>query len=240
LQDLETISLIIPAYQEEKRIEKTLSTYCGYLAKNLPGSELIVVCDGCTDRTADVARSFANQPSLTVKVIEKKTNEGKGAAIRTGFEAATGKYLFYTDADLSYDPSLFPQFLEKLDAGADIVIAQRAKKTQYPGLGRQVLAKVSRFLVGNFITPGIRDSQAGFKGFTANAAHILFRRQRTKRFLFDLELIVIARQHNLTIEKITVDWQDQPGSTVRIVQDTIRSVRDLFLILLWKTLGMYG
>jgi dolichyl-phosphate beta-glucosyltransferase len=153
--------------------------------------------------------------------------------------AAQGAVVVFTDSDLSYEPGLLEEFLVKLDEGADVVIAQRRKKTQYPGLGRRVLAIGSRFLVGNFLLPGIRDTQAGFKAFKQGAARDLFPLARTKRFLFDLEILVIARSKGLKIEKVYVDWQDREGSTVRIFVDTMRSLRDLLLIYTRVMFGAY-
>src|SRR6185437_8087017 len=130
-------------------------------------------------------------------------------------------------------------FLEKLLAGGDIAIAQRSKKIVYPNLARRAVALVSRFIIGNLILPGIRDTQAGYKGFRRDIALYLFPRLKTNRFLFDLELLFMAHRKNLRIEKVYVDWIDRPGSTVRIGRDTIRSTMELFLILFWGSAGAY-
>lgn len=212
---------------------------CSYLDQHHPGCELIVVLDGCTDNTAGEARAACQGSLCQVKIIELPVNQGKGAAVRTGILAASGQYLFFTDADLSYAPETIEQFHARLKEGADVVIAQRQKNTTYPGIARKLLAAGSRFLVGNIILPGIRDTQAGFKGFTRQAALYLFRRQRTSRFLFDLEILVIARNKGFRIDKVYVDWQDRPGSTVRVIADTARSLRDLFLICFFRLSGAY-
>jgi dolichyl-phosphate beta-glucosyltransferase len=102
-----------------------------------------------------------------------------------------------------------------------------------------LLAAGSRFLVGNLVLPGTRDSQAGYKGFSQAAAKDLFSRLRTSRFLFDLEILVMATRKNYKIEKVYVDWQDRPGSTVRIFVDSMRSLRDLLLIMLRSMTGRY-
>ncbi len=240
MQATPSLSLILPAYQEENRIGDTMLSICQYLDEHHPGTELIVVCDGCTDKTAAVARSSANNSKCKLSVIELPTNQGKGAAVKAGMLAASGEYLFFTDADLSYAPYVIEDFLKELQDGADVAIAQRKKTTEYPGLGRKILARVSRFIVGNFVIPGIRDTQAGFKGFRREAAVTLFNAQRTSRFLFDLEILCIASDQNLKISKVYVDWQDRPGSTVRIFLDSIRSARDLALIWYWHKTGAYN
>jgi glycosyltransferase involved in cell wall biosynthesis len=224
------ISLVIPAYQEEKRIAHTIDSLSTYLEKTHPGTELIVVCDGCTDGTAATARSSFKSSTCTLKVIELTPNQGKGAAVQAGMLEAKGDYIFFTDADLSFEPELLELFLHALLEGADVAAAQRKKETKYPGLGRKVLAKVSRFLVGNLVLPGMRDTQAGYKGFKREAARYLFKRLKTKRFLFDLEILMRARKKGYRIEKVLVDWKDQPGSTVRLYVDTMRAARDLIFI----------
>jgi len=234
-----TLSVVFPAYQEEKRIGMTMEAWAKYLSANHPGTEVIVVCDGCTDGTAQAARNAFNAENCTLKVIELSPNRGKGNAVSVGVLAAQGEVVAFTDSDLSYEPELLGDFLYQIGAGADVVIAQRRKKTQYSGLLRRILAISTRFLVGNFLLPGIRDTQAGFKVFKQSVARDLFPRAKTKRFLFDLELLVIARSMDLKIEKVYVDWLDREGSSVRIYVDTIRSLRDLFLIYMRLILGTY-
>ena len=233
------ISLIVPAYQEEKRIGMTIENLSAYLEANHPGTEVIVVCDGCTDSTAAVARSAFVAPSCTLKVLELSPNAGKGFAVRAGVQEAGGDYIFFTDADLSFAPEVMDLFLPVLLNGADVVIAQRSKAHEYPGLGRRLLAKCSRLLIGNLILPGLRDTQAGYKAFRASVAKYLFARLLTNRFLFDLEILFMAKQKGLRIEKVYVDWQDRPGSTVRLYVDTLRSARDLLLIYARSVTGAY-
>jgi len=233
------ISIIIPAYQEEKRIANTIESLSAYLNPNYPGTEIIVVCDGCTDNTARVAEGAFRASRCSIKVIELPKNCGKGSAIKVGVKEARGDFIIFTDADLSFAPNTIDEFLPKLKDGADVVIAQRKKTVSYPGLGRRILAGCSRFLVGNFLLPGIRDSQAGYKAFSREAAHNLFSRMRTSRFLFDLEILIIARHKKYRIEKVYVDWENRAGSTVRLVVDSIRSARDLIIIYFMSLSGQY-
>jgi dolichyl-phosphate beta-glucosyltransferase len=238
--DQPLISLVIPAYQEEKRIGHTIGSWSAYLERHHPGTEVIVVCDGCTDRTAEVARRAFFATGCTLEVIELATNEGKGYAVRAGMREAAGEYLFFTDADLSYPPETMDELLPRLRDGADVVIAQRREKKTYQGPGRRILGVVSGFLVEYLVLPGIRDSQAGHKAFTRQAGKDLFSRLRTRRFLFDLEILVMAQRRKYRIEKVLVDWEDRPGSTVRIVVDSLRSLRDLLLIYARRVSGRYG
>lgn len=224
------LSIIIPAYQEEKRIGATISSLSTYLEKKHPGAEIIVVCDGCTDSTAEEASKSFKSELCKLTIVELEKNCGKGYAIKCGVEKANGQFIIFTDADLSFAPDTLESFLPKLLGGTDIVIAQRKKNVSYNSLIRRIFAIFSRFLVGNFLLPGIRDSQAGFKGFKNSVAKDLFDRMRTKRFLFDLEILVLARKKNYSIEKVYVDWQDKAGSTIHPILDLARSIRDLFVM----------
>jgi dolichyl-phosphate beta-glucosyltransferase len=224
------LSVIIPAYQEEERIVDTIKSLSIYLENKYPGSEIIVVCDGCTDNTATKAREAFVASKCTLKIIELAKNAGKGYAIKIGVKEAQGDYIIFTDADLSFPPNTMEKFLPRLIAGADIVIAQRKKTASYLNPERRILAHCSRFFVGNFLLPGIGDSQAGYKAFSRTVAKKIFPRARTNRFLFDLEILLIAKRENYVIEKVNTDWVDKPGSKVRPVLDSLRALCDLFII----------
>jgi dolichyl-phosphate beta-glucosyltransferase len=233
------VSLVIPAYQEEKRIGHTIRSWAEYLDLHQPGTEVILVCDGCTDRTAETARSVFSASRCNLHIIELPQNKGKGFAVRTGIAAASGKYLFFTDADLSFAPDTMDVFLRHLGNGADIVIGHRKEKTPYSGLGRRILGRVSAFIVERLVLHGIRDSQAGHKAFRRNVALDLFARLRTHRFLFDLEILVMAQLRNYRITPVPLEWKDREGSTVRLVPDSLRALRDLVLICLRRITGRY-
>ncbi len=233
------ISIVVPAYQEESRVGQTIRALSAYLESQDPGAEIILVCDGCTDRTAEVATAAFSAPSCRLHVIELARNKGKGHAVRAGVEKASGEYVFFTDADLAFAPDLIREFVARLAAGADVVIAQRRPGERYAGTPRRALGAVSRALVGGLVLPGIPDSQAGFKGFTRHAALDLFSRLTIQRFLFDLEILVMARRRHYRIETVAVDWRDRPGSTVRLVADSLGGLRDLLLILFRKLAGRY-
>lgn len=232
MQEPIEISLVVPAYQEERRIGYTIEGLSTYLEAHHPNSELILVCDGCTDGTARVAQQSFKGASSKLRVIELPANRGKGGAVREGMLAAHGAYLFFTDADLSFAPELIDAFLIHLKDKADIAIAQRQKTVSYSQPGRKSLAIISRAIIGNIILPGIRDTQAGFKGFRKEPARSLFASLKTDGFLFDLEILLAARRRGYCIEKVYVDWCDRPGSTVRVVKDTVKAALDLAAICL--------
>lgn len=222
------LTIVIPAYQEEQRIGPTLDE----LAKFLRGRadhevELIVVSGGSTDRTVAIARRYENLFAAQLRVLDLPAAKGKGAAVRAGVNEAAGKFVLFTDADLAYEPKLFNDFVARLESGADIVIAQRTGKTAYAGMARRWVAAASRFVFERFITPGIGDTQAGLKAFTRAAAKDLFAQQRINGLLFDVEILMLAHRRNYRVEKAYVDWQDKPGSTIRLTRDSARALLDL-------------
>lgn len=226
------ISVIIPAFQEEERIGYTIEKLASYLDASKTSAEIVLVLDGCTDQTEAVAQAAIVNKKCIFNIIKLPTNCGKGFAVKQGMLKAAGQYLFFTDADLSFAPNIIPQFLERLKAGADIVIAQRQKSSTYSHIVRRLLATFSRAIIGNFVVPGIRDTQAGFKAFRQDVARALFTDLKIPGYLFDLELLLIAKRRGYRIEKVYVDWSDRPGSKVRPFKDALRAANDLVAILL--------
>jgi dolichyl-phosphate beta-glucosyltransferase len=228
------LTIVIPAYQEELRIGPTLEELAEYLRGRSNGEvEVIVVSGGSTDQTVAIARRYEDRFAARLRVLDLPAAKGKGAAVRAGVLEAAGKFVLFTDADLAYRPRLFDEFVARLETGADIVIAQRRANTQYAGLARRWVAAASRFVFERFITPGIGDTQAGLKAFTHTAAKDLFGRQKTTGLIFDVEILMLAHRRKYRVEKAHVDWQDKPGSTIRLTRDSTRALFDLAM-LFWR------
>lgn len=208
------LSIIIPAYNEASRIEATLRAIQTYLKDT--SYELIVVDDGSQDATVAVLEKFPN-----IKLIKNEKNRGKGYSVKRGMLAASGEYKLFMDADHSVKINNLEKFLNEARSGADIVIAS----IEMPGSTirdnnhgyRRIFGKWSKWLIRAVATPGIYDTQRGFKLFTAHSADIIFPKLTIDRWGFDIEILVIAQKNNLKIKEVAVDWMNSRTSSVRFI-----------------------
>lgn len=227
------LSVVIPAYNEEKRIGVTLADLKRYFSQKEFPFEIIVVSDGSTDRTAEVVREFS-QGFAELKVIENKENRGKGYAVRCGMLEAVGEYRLFMDADNSVTIDTVEPFIEeacKHDCDVtigSIAFSEETEVVEHNGWHRRVFGSISKLLVRAVATPGIFDTQRGFKLFTDKAADAIFPLQKINRFGFDIELLVIARMHKFSIRELPVAWDNPAGSKVNM-----RAYVDSF-IELWR------
>lgn len=227
------LSLVIPAYNEEGRIGPSLQTVGNYLAGKHFLSEVVIVDDGSTDRTAEISRA-ALEGRAPFRVIRLETNQGKGHAVKTGVLASFGQIIMFTDADLSTPIEELDKFLPRLDDGFDLVIGSRA----LPGCDirvrqaapREALGKFFNRLVRLFIMKGCPDTQCGFKVFRRAAAMDLFSRLQTQGFSFDVELLVLARKLGYRIAEVPVVWCNSQPSSVRLVRGSWQMLKELWRI----------
>lgn len=216
------LSVVIPAYNEARRLGPHLGSVIDYLNKSYPGYELIVVDDGSTDDTASVVQKYK------VQLISYSPNRGKGYAIRTGVAATTGKMVLFMDADLSTPLTEIPKIIKVLGRN-DVVIGSRGKSDA--PLYRQIASLV--FDQIKFIMVGLRrfkDTQCGFKLFRGDVARRLFAKGRIDRFMFDVEILYLAEKSGYKIVELPVTWADAPGSHVRFWEGLINMFRDLWRI----------
>ena len=230
--DLE-LSIVIPAYNEEDRIISSLDQIAGYLSRRGFPAEVIVVSDGSRDRTGDVVREkMAKVPGLSL--VELDRNRGKGYCVRVGVEQAGGRYVLFSDADLSTPVEEYDKFLPLLQDGVPVVIGSRglpdSRIELHQSWYREGMGKAFNLLVRSLTVSGIRDTQCGFKAFRREAVRDLVSRQRIERFSFDVELLFLARKRGLKIAEVPVRWINSPRSRVRIVRDSLRMAFDLFRI----------
>ena len=235
------LSIIIPAYNEEDRLADSLNRILAFLASQPHSSEILVVENGSTDRTADVAEALARQhPSLRTL---REQSRGKGLAVRRGILAATGEYRFICDVDLSMPIECVTWFLPPLLPDAAIAIASReapgAARYHEPAY-RHWIGRGFNLLVRLLAVPGLQDTQCGFKCFRADAAEELFRLQVLNGWTFDVEVLFLARRKGYPIAEVPIPWTHVSGSRVRVVRDSLAMLMDLVRIRWYAAHGRYG
>ncbi len=230
-----TATLVIPAYNESKRIEACVRDVADW-ARTRPGGqdwEVFLVDDGSSDDTAARARSLAAAKGLDLKVVSYGENRGKGYAIRTGVLASSGDPVLISDTDLSTPLSEWSKLAEKLPTHP-VAIGSRAlqqdlvRRKQAPH--RVLLGKAGNGLIQLFAVQGIQDTQCGFKLFRGGVARELFRQARVDRFAWDVELLYLARRRGFAIAEVPVLWFNSPESKVRVVRDAAQTLWDVLRI----------
>lgn len=236
------ISLIIPAYDESTYITGILETADNFFKTQGWAYEVIVVDDGSRDDTVALVESFASK-STSIRLLRHSANLGKGAAVRTGMLNASGEYLIFTDADLSYAIEDVGVMLSTLSAGAEVALGSRTFKGSEtltpPPMLRLLLSKVFSLVVQIVAIKGISDTQCGFKGFTRVAASDIFRRLTITGFAFDVEVLVIARNLGCRIDLVPVHYIARETSKVRVLRDSLRMLGQLFRIRANEISGLY-
>lgn len=240
LDEVPIVSVVIPAYNESERIVPTIGAIATYMSGRGESWELIVVDDGSTDDTVDVVRSLG---LANLHLIEARPNGGKGRAVRKGMLAARGDVRLFADADQSTPIEQFEMLVETLRDGHDVVVGSRAADGSLEASKsalRQVMSGGLRTIVRVLFNIGVRDTQCGFKMFTAAAAEDLFRRQQIDGFSFDLEVLYLAEKFGYRIAEVPVEWIDAPGSTVDAARVAARFLADLVKIRVDDFRGVYA
>lgn len=213
------LSVIIPAYNEEKRIEKTLLSVRAYLSRQNYEYEILVVSDGSKDNTIGVVSNLRNQ-ILNLKILDDKENHGKGWAVQKGMLEAQGDYRLFMDADNSTTVDQVEGFLPYFLQGYDIVIGSRriagADIAVRQSWTRDFLGGVFRLIVHTLVPLGAKDSQAGFKCFSRRATETVFQKQTIFRWAFDVEILAIACKLGFKIKEAPIKWENDAESKVRL------------------------
>lgn len=235
------LSVVVPAYNEEARLPRSLERIRDYLRRSHPSSEVIVVDDGSADRTAEVVREWqAQMPEL--HLLLNGANRGKGYSVRAGMLAATGEISLFTDADLSAPIEEAEKLFDALRS-ADIAIGSRALDRRLI----QVHQSPAREYAGIFFNRMMRlatglaleDTQCGFKAFRTARTRIIFQQQKIEDFGFDPEILFLAKRHGLRIAEIPVVWSHDPRTKVHMLHDSMRMFGDLWQIRWNAILGRY-
>lgn len=219
------ISLIIPAYNEEKRILGTLIQTIEYMEKEIPSYEIIVVNDGSRDKTAEMALALSPYVSL----VSYEKNRGKGYAVLKGVEKAQGEYIFFTDADLSYSLDYIKEGTQLLCGGAELVVGKRDDRRKGYPYARRKMSEAYEKAVRHILPFEIKDAQCGFKGFRQKAAKRLFSNLKTFGFGFDTEILCRASLFNMEIARMPVEFQHKEQSKVNLFSG-VWMLRDLYKI----------
>lgn len=224
------LSVVIPAYNEERRLPPTLIDVIDFFDQKKISYEVIVIDDGSADRTSDVVRKFERVRNQ-VRLIQLPKNYGKGHAVRLGVLNCHGAHVLFADADGATPIQEFDRLSSAMSAGADIAIGSRALTSTdtkvATSIHRRLLGRVFNRCVNLILLPSIADTQCGFKMFTRQAAQFLFRLQRADRFSFDVELLYMAYKANMKIKEVPINWTNVPGSKVNLLIDSLCMFRDV-------------
>ncbi|MGD9187583.1 MAG: glycosyltransferase family 2 protein [Desulfobacteraceae bacterium] len=217
------LSIVIPAYNEQDRIVTTLRETIAYLDRRPYASELLVISDGSSDQTAQVARNFQTPEHVILHVVEYHPNRGKGYAVKTGMLKTQGKIAMFMDADYAVPIQCVEKGMALIDDGHDIAIASRAVSgahiTLRQNIWRTLSARIYTWIQNGYLGVDYPDTQCGFKLFTNSAAKILFHRQRLESVIFDPEILWLARKAGLVVGQFPVQWSHVADS--RIQYDTL-------------------
>lgn len=227
---LQSLTVVIPAFNEARRIGATLGTMLPWLQQHAPGAQVIVVDDGSADATCEVvAEMAAALPQLRLEKLGR--NRGKGAAVRRGVELAQSEWILFSDADLSTPIEELHKLREAIVAGSDIAIASRALPTSHVARRqpayRERMGRTFNGFVRALALPGFADTQCGFKLFRADAAKRCFARMTIERFAFDVEVLFIARKLGYRIAEVGVAWHNDEHSTVHPISDASKMLADV-------------
>ena len=227
------ISIVIPAYNESERLGEPLRKICDFIVDGGVNAEIILVDDGSSDNTADVARHVLDSRSeLTSQTIRYEKNRGKGYAVKTGLLAATADFALFTDADLSTPIEEMPTLIDPLRSGNyDVTFGSRALDRSLIGTHqpwrREQGGKVMNFIIRTMSGLPFADTQCGFKAFNMVKFRPLLDRMKIDRFGFDVEFLFVANHNGLRLKEIPVRWNDVAGSKVSVLRDTRRMITEL-------------
>jgi dolichyl-phosphate beta-glucosyltransferase len=227
------LSIIIPAFNEETRLGDSVETICAYLQRENPNTELIIIDDGSSDKTAEIAeKSCAKFPAIQSKVIRYEKNRGKGYAVKTGLLAAAADIALFSDADLSTTIEETPKLVEPIRKNKlDVAFGSRALDRSLIGTHqpwrREQGGKVFNFIVKTLTGLPFWDTQCGFKAFNMIKFRPLLDVMQIERFGFDVEFLYVADYHKLRLQEIPVRWNHCDGTKVSVFRDSQRMFNEV-------------
>lgn len=214
------LSLVIPAYNEERRIASTLDEFIEYLGRRCYTYEIIIVDNRSRDNTWNLLTDYSARYDF-IRMFRNLRNMGKGYSVKRGMEEANGKYVLFSDADMAIRPEYIQKLLNELTEGTDMVIGSRSIKggsieTPQTWL-RSKLGSLFHVIIRRFIISDFLDSICGFKGFKANVAKTICKEQTLYGYCFDVEMLLIAQKNGYSIKEVPVVWNNKKGSKLGIL-----------------------
>jgi glycosyltransferase involved in cell wall biosynthesis len=235
------LSIVIPAFNEEQRLPATLEKIANYIREKRPDTEVIVVDDGSTDKTAAVAGTWTSKIGQ-LRLVSNGRNRGKGFSVRHGSLEAKGDIVLFTDADLSAPIEEGQKLLAALETH-DVAIGSRAVDRSLIEVHESAFREFAGIIFNKIVRVILRlpfvDTQCGFKAFRRERCLVIFEQQTIERFGFDPELLYLARHHGLSIVEVPVRWAHSPVTKVNMLRDSVQMFLDVFIIR-WNALrGRY-
>jgi len=235
-------SIVIPAYNESRRITPTLDKVLAYVSQHQLDAEIIVVNDGSRDNTAEIVRTYERR-SPQLRLLENPGNRGKGYSVRNGMLNAKGNILLFSDADLSSPIEEAGKLFQAIADGADVAIGSRWLRvdlqTDRQPLHRQLFGRVFNLILRVVLGLKFKDTQCGFKAFTSESARNIFPRQKIERWGFDPELVFLAQKLGYRVAEIPVAWAHDDNSTISPLRDGIRMFVEVLKIRCNDLAGKY-
>jgi dolichyl-phosphate beta-glucosyltransferase len=233
------LTLIIPAYNEERRLPRSLDQITEFVRQQSDPMEVIIVENGSSDRTTEIAEDYASRHPF-VRVLH--SSKGKGAAVRVGMMEGKGKYLFICDSDLSMPITEVRKFLPPVSRDYDVAIASRegpgAHRYGEPAY-RHLMGRVFNFIVRVLAVPGFQDTQCGFKSFRDDVGKEVFADLTMTGWVFDVEALFIALRRGYHVTAVPIDWYFDADSRIEPLRDTWRMFRDVLRIRVNGWRGVY-
>lgn len=241
------LSIVIPAYDEEKRIGASLDAVLRFLKTQSYSAEVMVIDDGSSDETANLVSDRVQEyhdAGHELRVLTNKPNRGKGYSVRRGLTEATGEIVLFSDADFSSPITEAPKLIDPIAGGsADVTFGSRALKRELIGVRQSAIrdfgGRVFNVLLRAITGLPFKDTQCGFKAFRREAALPVFKLQSIERFGFDPEVLYIAQKRGLRLLEVPVVWNNSEGSKVQFFSDSIKMFTDLIRIRLNDLAGRY-
>jgi len=244
------LSIVVPAYNESTRLPPMLRTTVTHLSTRPSRTyEILIVDDGSTDTTSNVALSLASSyPSSDIRVVKLRRNRGKGGAVKHGFLHARGERILMVDADGASRFEDLEELWKEMDKtekdGQGVVVGSRAhlvgtEAVVKRSLVRNILMHGFHFLLRTFGVGHIRDTQCGFKLFTRASSQLLFPTQHITNWIFDVELLLLARMLRIPVAEVPVGWEEVAGSKIRLLWDSVGMLKDLVVIRANYALGRW-